>query len=222
MRYLTANIVIPGPGPVIWINGFPGTWKSTVAKELARIRILSILIDNHKLTAPAQMKFSQDHPRYQIDQKRRRQWAFEHFVFEPTRLSEAVIFTSRLSNSFVHADMWLIYYKDFLLDNQTGRNTAQEYCEAAQKAGRSFIPVYLSCDVEANIMRATNTGRTQGTTTKLTCPNAIRAPRERHKLFQFGSPYEELYIDTTSLTKREAALMIRTHVEKCLLMEKGK
>lgn len=95
----------PGPGPVIWINGFPGTGKLTIARELARIYMLSILIDNHKLIDPVAARFSRDHPQYQIERKRRREWAFENFVFEPARLSEAVIFTGRLSNSFVHVDM---------------------------------------------------------------------------------------------------------------------
>lgn len=105
MKYILADMTEPGPGPVIWINGFPGTGKLTIARELARIYMLSILIDNHKLIDPVAARFSRDHPQYQIERKRRREWAFENFVFEPARLSEAVIFTGRLSNSFVHVDM---------------------------------------------------------------------------------------------------------------------
>ncbi|KAL7922728.1 hypothetical protein ACQKWADRAFT_326659 [Trichoderma austrokoningii] len=171
--------------PLIWINGFPGTGKLTIARELARIHPLSILIDNHKLIDPVAAKYARDDPNYQIERKRKRQWAFEQFVFEPARLSEVVIFT------------------DFQSDNELGASTAQEYLDAAQKAGRRFIPVYLSCDVEANIMRATSAERTQGTTTKLTCPDTIRDLRTKCKLFQFGSPYEEFHIDTTDLTPRE-------------------
>lgn len=111
MTYLLAGVAKPGPGPVIWINGFPGTGKLTIARALVRIYILSILIDNHKLIDPVDLNFPRDHPQYQTERKRRREWAFENFVFEPTRLSEAVIFTGRLSNSFAHVDMWLMYYK---------------------------------------------------------------------------------------------------------------
>lgn len=95
----------PGPRPVLWINGFPGTGKLTIARELARIHIPSILIDNHQLIDPVAAKFSRDHPRYQIERKRRRAWAFENFVLEPIKLSEAIIFTGRVSNSLVNVDM---------------------------------------------------------------------------------------------------------------------
>ncbi|EHK45326.1 uncharacterized protein TrAtP1_003604 [Trichoderma atroviride] len=192
----------PGPSPVLWINGFPGTGKLTIARELARIYIPSILIDNHQLIDPVAARYSRDHPQYQIERKRRREWAFENFVWEPTRLS-AVIFT------------------DFQSDNELGTDTAQEYRDAAQKAGRPFIPVYLSCEIEANIMRATSAERAQGTTTKLTCPDTIKDLRTKCKLFQFGDPYEEFHIDTTNLAPREAALMIRAHIEKCMSTEKA-
>lgn len=211
----------PGPDPVIWINGFPGTGKLTIARELARIYLPSILIDNHQLIDPVAAKFSRDHPQYQIERKRRRVWAFENFVWEPTRLLEAVIFTGRLLNSFDHVYMWLTYYIDFQSDNELGTDTAQEYCDATQKAGRPFIPVYLSCEVEVNIMRAASAERTQGTTTKLTSPDTVRDLRTKCKLFQFGSPYEEFHLDTTHLPPREAALMIRAHIEKCLSTEKA-
>ncbi|KAM0511046.1 hypothetical protein ACHAPE_010250 [Trichoderma viride] len=189
----------PSPSPVLWINGFPGTGKLTIARELARIHMPSILIDNHQLIDPVAAKFSRDHPQYQIERKCRRGWAFENFVWEPTRLSEAIIFT------------------DFQSDNELGTKTAQEYCDAALKAGRPFIPVYLSCEIEANIMRATSAERAQGTTSKLTCPDTVRELRTKCKLFKFGSPYEEYHIDTTDLTPKETALRIRAHIEKCLL-----
>ncbi|PON26140.1 hypothetical protein TGAM01_v205084 [Trichoderma gamsii] len=142
----------PGPRPVLWINGFPGTGKLTIARELARIHIPSILIDNHQLIDPVAAKFSRDHPRYQIERKLRRAWAFENFVWEPTRLLEAVIFT------------------DFQSDNELGTKTAQEYCDAAQKAGRPFIPVYLSCEAETNIIRATSAERHSGNYIKIDLP----------------------------------------------------
>ncbi|KAK1246971.1 hypothetical protein MKX08_000773 [Trichoderma sp. CBMAI-0020] len=171
----------PGPSPVLWINGFPGTGKLTIAKELTRIYKPSILIDNHQRIDPVAAIFSRDHPQYQIERKRQREWAFENFVREPTRLAEAVIFT------------------DFQSDNELGTDTAQEYCDAAQKVGRPFIPVYLACKIEANIMRATSAERTRGTTTKLTCPDTFRSlyisdtpttiGRGRLKI-QFGEQYE--------------------------------
>ncbi|KAL6906742.1 hypothetical protein GGI43DRAFT_431071 [Trichoderma evansii] len=151
---------MPGPGPVIWINGFPGTGKLTIARELAHIKILSILIDNHKLIDRVQAKFPRDHPQYQIERKRRRQWAFEHFVFEPTRLSETVIFT------------------DFQSDNELGQNTAQEYCEAAQKAGGGGANGCLIYSFESGSSSSSYVSET---------PTAIGQDRLR---IQFGEQYK--------------------------------
>lgn len=65
-------------------------------------------------------------------------------------------------------------------------------------------------------MRATSVERAQGTTSKLTCPDTVRELRTKCKLFQFESPYEEYHIDTTDLTPKETALMMRAQIEKCL------
>lgn len=105
MTSILISMAKPGPRPVLWINGFPGTGKLTIARELVRIYMPNILIDNHQLIDPVAEKFSRDHPQYQIERKRRRKWAFDNFVWEPTRTSEAVIFTGRLSNSFFHVYM---------------------------------------------------------------------------------------------------------------------
>jgi broad-specificity NMP kinase len=86
-------------GPVVWINGFPGTGKLTIARELALIYIRSVLIDNHQLIDPVAARFSRDHPQYQAERKRLREWVFEKYVLEPTLLLETVIFTGKLSDS---------------------------------------------------------------------------------------------------------------------------
>ncbi|KAM0253078.1 hypothetical protein ACHAQJ_007454 [Trichoderma viride] len=182
-------------GPVVWINGFPGTGKLTTAREFALIYMQSILIDNHQLIDPVAARFSRNHPQYQAERRRQREWVFEKYVLESSLLLNTIIFT------------------DFQSDNELGQATAQEYCQAAQKAGRPFVPIYLSCDVEVNIERATSWERTFGTTTKLTDADIIRDLRSRCKLFQFGSPYETFHIDTTNLTPVDVALMIQTHVD---------
>lgn len=82
--------------------------------------------------------------------------------------------------------MWLIYYKDFQPDNELDLNTVQEYYEAAQKVSRTFIPAYLPCDVEAYIMRATSTERTQTTTTELARLDTVRPQEQAANFFSLG------------------------------------
>ncbi|PTB36887.1 hypothetical protein M441DRAFT_72952 [Trichoderma asperellum CBS 433.97] len=149
--YILELPFVGDPGSVIWVNGFPGSGNLTVARELARIYMSSILIENHKLIDPVETNFPQNYPQYQIARERRREWAFEHFVSEPTRVFETVI----------SIDLrW------------------------------PFIPVYLSCDVDDYIIRATSTERTKKKKKKkkLARPDSIRAFRTRCKLFQFGDP----------------------------------
>ncbi|KAF4332100.1 hypothetical protein FBEOM_14103, partial [Fusarium beomiforme] len=54
---------------VVWINGFPGTGKKTIADAMQQLYPAAKVFDNHKLIDPVAAKFSRDHPEY--DEKRR-------------------------------------------------------------------------------------------------------------------------------------------------------
>ncbi|UKZ46665.1 hypothetical protein TrVGV298_000871 [Trichoderma virens] len=191
--------------PVVWINAFPGTGKLTVAREFVRMDESSVLIDNHQLIDPVAARFARDHPQYQTERRRERERAFDKYVLEPALMSKMIVFT------------------DCQSDDALGQATSQEYLQAAQKAGRPFIAIYLSCDIEVNIQRATSSERIQGTTTKLTDAVLLRDALSRCKMFQFeNSPYEAYHIDTTDLTPTDAALRIRTYIEECLSADKAR
>ncbi|KAL7914673.1 hypothetical protein GGI35DRAFT_154278 [Trichoderma velutinum] len=186
-------------GPIVWINAFPGTGKLTVARELVGLDQSSFLIDNHQLIDPVAARFSRDHPQYQIERRRERERAFDKYVLEPTMISKTIIFT------------------DCQSDDEQGQATAQEYLQAAQKAKRPFIAIYLFCEIEVNIKRATSSERVQGTTTKLTDAGLLRDALSRYKMFRFeNSPYEAYNIDTTELAPWDAALRIQTYVKDYL------
>lgn len=104
----------PQPQPLIWINGFPGTGKLTVATILLQKLLLlshstsrkaadddddAILLHNHLLIDPVEAIIPRDHPDYQKERKRYRQRIFEQFVHDKTRLGRGrgrvVIFTGR-------------------------------------------------------------------------------------------------------------------------------
>ncbi|KAL5088874.1 hypothetical protein Trisim1_006289 [Trichoderma cf. simile WF8] len=185
--------------PVVWINAFPGTGKLTVARELIRLDQSSILIDNHQLIDPVAARFSRDHPQYQTERRRERERAFDNYVLEPTLMSKTIVFT------------------DCQSDDELGQATAQEYLQAAREAKRPFITVYLSCELEVNIKRATSSERVQGTTTKLTDAVMLRDALSRCKMFRFeNSPYEAYNIDTTDLAPVDAALRIQTYIKDYL------
>ncbi|EXA44361.1 hypothetical protein FOQG_08138 [Fusarium oxysporum f. sp. raphani 54005] len=50
--------------PVMWINGFPGTGKNTIADAMKQLDPSILVLDNHKLIDPVAAVISRDHPEY--------------------------------------------------------------------------------------------------------------------------------------------------------------
>ncbi|CAH0046196.1 unnamed protein product [Clonostachys solani] len=179
--------------PIIWINAFPGTGKFTVAKVLGTLIPKSVVIDNHQLIDPVTL--SRDHPCYQTERKKEREKAFNEYVFNPRWAEHTIIFTDSQTTDLL------------------GEAVAREYQAAAEAAKRPFTPVYLTCDCEVNITRATSHERLQGGTTKLTDAKIIRDIRSRCKIFRFeAGDRQPCSIDTTTLTPADAASKI---IEYC-------
>ncbi|KAF4472253.1 hypothetical protein FALBO_852 [Fusarium albosuccineum] len=189
------------PAPLIWINAFPGTGKLAVARAVAALCPRIIVIDNHRLIDPVAMRLSRDDPRYQPERKRERQRAFAEYVLDPTRISQTVLFT------------------DFQSTSKLGQSVAEEYQAAARQAGRPFLPVYLSCDLNVNIRRALSDSRVNGGTTKLTDPDILRNVRRRSQVFQFeDEPGRACSIDTTAMEPVDVAKQILEHCRKQRLL----
>ncbi|KAL8294455.1 hypothetical protein RB597_007868 [Gaeumannomyces tritici] len=135
--------------PVVWINGFPGCGKLTVATAIRALDETVIVLDNHKLIDPVEERVARTHPSYRHERRCFRQAVLKENVCDPAGLSRLVVFT------------------DFQSDNELGRAVASEYKDAAISAGRSFVPVYLTCDVATNLERVTSIARLTSRTTKL-------------------------------------------------------
>lgn len=84
------------PAPLLWINGFPGSGKLTVAKIIAQLTSDAIILDNHKLIDPVEAKFPRIHPDYQKERHLYRQAIFQEHVFGETTLSKLIVFTGEL------------------------------------------------------------------------------------------------------------------------------
>jgi Mg-chelatase subunit ChlI len=70
--------------PLIWINGFPGTGKFTVARAIASL---------HKLIDPVAAWLPRSHPDYDRERQKQRQLAFDEYASNPDRLADLLIFT---------------------------------------------------------------------------------------------------------------------------------
>ncbi|KAH7031458.1 uncharacterized protein B0I36DRAFT_123022 [Microdochium trichocladiopsis] len=182
--------------PLVWINGFPGVGKLTIATALQAIDEHIILIDNHKMIDPVEAKFSRDHPDYQRERRAQREAVFARHVTADDAKDHTIVFT------------------DCQSDNDLGRAVATEYKLAAETAGRDFIPVYLSCDKHENLKRVSSAERVGSKTTKLTSKAILKDILSNNELFRFEG-CSSLTLDITQLSPAEAALQIRSHIQKC-------
>ncbi|KAF2122451.1 hypothetical protein BDV96DRAFT_592987 [Lophiotrema nucula] len=173
-----------GAAPVLYINGFPGTGKLTVARAIIGLlgEDQALLIDNHGLIDPVEARCGRSHPRYLIERRKERERTFRLYVYDKGTRFKTLVFTG---NEYL-----------FL-----------ERPDAARKAGRMFIPVNLFCDIEENVQRICSDDRAHSGTTKLLDPKILVDLRSRFEIFRFDIP-EELCLNITSKEPEEVARAI--------------
>ncbi|KAK2028999.1 hypothetical protein LX32DRAFT_673173 [Colletotrichum zoysiae] len=186
--------------PFIYINGYSGVGKLTVAKELSKMLPKAKAFSNHLLIDPAAAVFDRTAEEYQpLRQVLRREVLTSIATAKSTR-DVTWIFTDQQSSSDV------------------GSSFARDYQNAARLRGSPFISIILHCDLEENLARATGVDRGKGSNTKLTTPDILRSIREREDIFRFRDEYE-LELDVTQLSPIEAAARIRDHIGTALLRD---
>ena len=196
--------------PFIWINGFPGTGKHTIAKLLATLLDGDpVVIDNHSLIDPVAKKFSRDHPSYQQARRQEREAVFKKLAEDITFRSRIVIFTGERKQPHLTFVVPISNFAsrlitDFQSDDEIGSSVAREYKAAALRAGRTFLPIYLECDIEENKRRIASSQRKSGGTTKLLDPDTLAGMRARCKLFRFDG-VKAITCDVTDMGSNEAA-----------------
>jgi len=80
--------------PLVWINGFPGSDKLTIAKALLEcVGRDRVVIDNHQLVNRVGAIVSRSNPDYQRYCKAYRQKALDRTAAEPGLRRKAVVFT---------------------------------------------------------------------------------------------------------------------------------
>ncbi|CEJ94693.1 hypothetical protein VHEMI10210 [[Torrubiella] hemipterigena] len=195
----------PGAAPHIWINGFPATGKLTIAKEVHRLVPGSVLIDNHSLID--QVTLARDHPDYNAERAKVRSAAFTKWVHPATddesdcgskqdQLNHVVIFT------------------DFLTVGKIGEEVSAAQKTAAEKAGRPFLPVYLSCSRDELMARLASPDRQAGTTTKLKLKDAklVNEFLDDSTIYKFPGGIG-LELEVTNMAPEEAARAIVSAME---------
>lgn len=108
---------------------------------------------------------------------------------------------------------------DFQTTDEVGTKVAREYKEAAQKAERSFIPIYLTCTMSRNLERIALPSRVEKGTTKLIDSEVLRDIRTLGPdPFRFQEQ-EGLEVDTSYDSAAKVASVIITHLQKIAILK---
>jgi hypothetical protein len=196
------------PAPLVWINGFPGTGKFTIASILAHKSMEGwcTLVHNHDLidavTCP------RDHPDYRRLRKDERSKAFARHVLAADTLEKCVVCQVCENNNelFELADV-LTVPLDSQPKNDIDAEIASEYRNAAIAAGRPFLPFYLSVSTEENVRRVAMPSRLASGARKLVDTELLLAMRDSCELFEFGD-IDGLHLDVTNIDAEESARKI--------------
>ncbi len=179
-------------GPIIHINGWPGTGKLTIARELSRL-IGARLLDNHSVLDPAHALFDRRDPLHHSLRRALRSAIFDHL--RRMELQTALIFTDALSDDVHDSAVF------------------DEYRQLAAERAAPFVAVVLDIDAERNLERLTAAGRAERH--KLTNPKILAALRANHRLLRAAElPLVEL--DVSELAPAEAAGILSQRIAEAL------
>lgn len=193
LRKLAPNTV----HPFVYINGYPGVGKLTVARELERLLPKSKVYDNHLLIDPIAQLADRSSPEYDMIRTSLR------------RLILDVIGTAESTRGTT----WI--FTDSRCTSEVGSNAVQDFVDASKKRGVPFIPVIMTCSPEENARRIVDEGRGKGGRTKLRDTDVLRSIREQEVMYRFGGE-SELELDMSNLSPRDAAQKIVDHISKVI------
>lgn len=193
------------PLPIIHINGFPGTGKLTIAREVVTILQEHFaasgsgeqakLVHNHLLINPADAVLHRTQPGYQVLRKALRDAVFSTLKSEPATFTTAYLFT------------------DWQSGDEIGIEVCKDFQLTAHERGCDFIPIIITCEQAENIVRLRNSDRESWH--KITDPELLVHFREQlhpPPVYRFENVEARLELDVTKLSAQQAAEHIMLHV----------
>lgn len=178
----------------IYINGYPGIGKLTIAKALQPLLSSAKIFHNHLMIDPVAAILDRSAPEYQAVRANVRRVLLDAIATTESISDVTWIFTDSRSST-------------------EGSEAVQDYRAAADRRGVPFISVVLSCGLDENLARAVCEDRK--TSTKLTDVSVVEKIRREEDIYRFGGE-TELELDITELTAVEAAETIARHVKRVL------
>jgi hypothetical protein len=193
------------PLPIVHINGFPGTGKLTIAREVVTILQKHFaasgsgeqakLVHNHLMINPADAVLHRTQPGYQRLRKALRDAIFSTLKNERATFTTAYLFT------------------DWQSGDDIGTEVCKDFQSAARERGCDFIPIVITCEQAENIARLRNSDRELWH--KITDAELLVQFREQlhpPPVYQFENVESRLVLDVTDLSAQQAAKYIVRHV----------
>lgn len=184
------------PAPVIYINGYPGVGKFTIAKALQRLIAGSILIHNHQLIDPIEKKYARGSRPYNEKRSTERHKVLSPIAHDSKTRDTVYIFT----DSQIEYNDCVGDYTDLALSSNGN-------------GARRFYSVVLECEFEENVRRLTAPGRGGEGSTKLKEVKVLTEIRERYSTWKFEDG-DELVLDVSKLESDQAAVKIKEFFDK--------
>lgn len=166
---------------VIHVNGWPGSGKLTIAREMAA-RLNGRVIDNHTLLNPAEALYARTDPAYARLRRDVRELVFAHLARMDARVP--LIFTDALSEDPWDARMF------------------EEYRALAVSRRARLISILLDCSQDENERRLVSAGR--AAQQKLTRISTLRELRQNYRLLKPAN-VENYTLDVSLMTVDDAA-----------------
>lgn len=186
---------------ILHFNGFPGTGKLTIARELVSQDSSFRLIDNHAIN---NLVFSM----VRLDGTTK--------ITEDSWAAVRSIRSTILNFMPEHAHPSLSFvFTNVLGDNDDDKSIYTIVKTAAEKRGSSFIPVVLTCDEEENKRRIVLPEREKNM--KMTDAVGLSELRQRENLFIPDHP-NLMELDVTRISSAEAAGRIKDHALKIMAL----
>jgi len=181
------------PAFVIYINGWPGVGKLTVARALQRLIPGSQLLHNHEMIDPVEARYPRGSAKYKIKRGEYRRSRLKPIQEDSSLRHTVYIFT----------------------DSQTQWNECiSDYTSLAHGGhARRFYTVILHCDAEENERRLQSPGRGQDSRGKLTDVKMLREYRNGEGIYKFRDD-DEIEVDVTDVDAKDAAGVICEFVAK--------
>lgn len=104
-------------------------------------------------------------------------------------------------------------------NSHIGTSISHEYLAAAQRRNSPFVSVILTCSLDENLKRLSHPSRKTTPRRKLTNREVLKAIRDEEVIHRFGEwiGVRELVVDVTKLEAEEAAVVIKSFLERIAL-----